>query len=72
MPLHSLSRPHLPTSNVIPASDIRLGAEPVALFIPGQRPCNEPRVNLIRDGDVVRAIEVICTCGERVVLTCVY
>jgi hypothetical protein len=72
MPLSNLSRRFLPASNVIRASDIRLGAEPVALCIPGQEPCEEPKVTLLRDGDAVRAIEVICPCGKRLVLTCVY
>lgn len=31
-----------------------------------------PQINMLRDGETVRAIEVICTCGERIVLNCVY
>ena len=72
MPFSKLARPHLPANNVIPASHIRLGAEPVALCIPGLHPAEQPHVNLIREGDVVRAIEIVCTCGERIVLNCVY
>jgi hypothetical protein len=30
------------------------------------------QIRLLRDGDVIRAIEVTCTCGERIVLDCIY
>jgi hypothetical protein len=72
MPFSKLARPHLPANNVIPASHIRLGAEPVTLCIPGLQPSEQPKVNLVREGDVVRAIEIVCTCGKRIVLNCVY
>jgi hypothetical protein len=32
----------------------------------------EPRVELIRDGDVIQAIDVTCTCGKRIRLRCIY
>ena len=70
--MHTLSRPNHAANNVIPASDIRVGSEPVALGIPNHEPGAEPRVNLIRDGNAVLAIEIVCSCGERIVLTCVY
>jgi hypothetical protein len=72
MPFSKVARPHLHANNVIPASHIRLGAEPVALCVPGLQPSEQPQVNLIREGDVVRAIEIVCTCGKRIVLNCVY
>jgi hypothetical protein len=58
--------------NVIPAAHVRLVPEPTRVSIPGDSCADEPQVNLIRDGDTVRAIEVVCTCGKRVVLNCVY
>ena len=66
------SRVHPATSNVIPASHIRMLGEPLPVGAPGAEACAEPQVNVIRDGDTVRAIEVVCTCGKRVVLDCVY
>ncbi|GIW78408.1 MAG: hypothetical protein KatS3mg105_0215 [Gemmatales bacterium] len=36
-----------------------------------ERPCR-PTVELIREGTVVRAIEVTCTCGEKIRLDCQY
>ncbi len=73
MPFSDQPRAHVPASNVIPASHIRLSGEPLTVCAPGGHDAaDEPRVNLIRDGDVIRAIEVVCTCGKRVVLNCVY
>jgi hypothetical protein len=66
------SRTHPATSTVIPASHIRMVGEPLSVGAPGAEACAEPQVNVIRDGDTVRAIEVVCTCGQRVVLECVY
>jgi hypothetical protein len=66
------TRVHPAANNIIPASHIRLLGESLPVGAPGAEPCAEPQVNVIRDGDVVRAIEVVCTCGQRVVLDCVY
>jgi hypothetical protein len=33
---------------------------------------HQPQVTLIKDGDVVRAIEVLCSCGEVLWLDCKY
>jgi len=68
----TVSRTHPPASNVIPASHIRMLGEPLPVGALRETPCPEPQVNVIRDGDVVRAIEVVCTCGKRIVLDCVY
>lgn len=68
----AISRLHPAASSVIPASHIRLLGEPLPVGAPGHEPCAEPQVSVIRDGEVVRAIEVVCTCGQRVVLDCVY
>jgi hypothetical protein len=32
----------------------------------------EPRVEVIRDGDVIQAIDVTCTCGKRIRIHCEY
>ncbi|MCD6117808.1 hypothetical protein J7K93_12390 [bacterium] len=29
---------------------------------------NEPIVSLIRDGDEVKGLEIVCTCGEKIVV----
>jgi hypothetical protein len=60
------------SGNVIPGAHVKLVPEPTRVAVPGACDGSEPTVNLIRDGDAVRAIEVICTCGKRLVLNCVY
>jgi chromosome condensin MukBEF MukE localization factor len=32
----------------------------------------EPKIDLIRDGETIRAIEITCRCGERIRLLCDY
>lgn len=33
---------------------------------------NEPIIDLIRDGDLVKAIDVTCSCGEKIRIWCSY
>jgi hypothetical protein len=33
---------------------------------------DEPRIELIREGDLIRAIDVTCSCGKRIRLVCEY
>lgn len=44
----------------------RIGPQEQPAVAPG------PQVHLLRDGETVRAIEIVCTCGERIVLNCIY
>jgi hypothetical protein len=39
---------------------------------PGEGHSGEPRIELVREGEVIQAIEVICTCGQRIRLRCSY
>jgi hypothetical protein len=59
-------------SGVVPARHVRLGGE--ATPIPACRAGTEtePQVQLIREGDVIVAIDLTCSCGRRVRLCCVY
>ncbi len=58
---------------VINAAHVHLGDEPARINLPHSgHPKGEPRIELIRDGDIIRAIEVICSCGERIRLRCDY
>jgi hypothetical protein len=65
-------------SHVISASRVRVGKDSAVIGLPRlpekpkvEKPA-EPVVKLNRDGDVIRSIEVTCTCGERIVINCVY
>jgi hypothetical protein len=58
---------------VIPGRLVRVSGEPALVGArvltnePGQ-----PKVEMIRDGDILRAIDVVCACGKRIRLRCVY
>jgi hypothetical protein len=58
---------------VIPGRLIRVSGEPAYVGARGvtEEP-GQPRVEMIRDGDVLRAIDVVCSCGKRIRLRCVY
>jgi len=64
-----------PGGGVVSGNNIRLSAEPAA--VPTSRQVAaptkpEPRIELIREGDVIQAIDVICSCGQRIRLKCNY
>ena len=63
-----------PQPNVVfTAEHVHLDEEPARIGLPHSGPAKgEPRIELIREGDIVRAIEVICSCGERIRLRCDY
>ena len=57
---------------VVPGHRVQVTGEMARVGVPGQHPAHEPRIELIREGDEVRAIDVTCPCGQRVRLQCVY
>jgi hypothetical protein len=69
---------HSDPSHVISANRVRVGTDSAVIGLPRlhEKPKTdkptEPVVKLNRDGDVIRSIEVTCTCGERIVINCVY
>ena len=40
--------------------------------VPAGNGCGEPRIEVVRDGDVVCAIDVHCACGEQIRIVCNY
>ncbi len=59
------------THKLVPGNRVRVGAERARISPPGLD-AHEPQIILIRDGDAVKAIEVICTCGKRIRMNCVF
>jgi hypothetical protein len=57
---------------VVPSHRIQVTGEMARVGAPSQTLAHEPRVDVIREGDEVRAIDVTCPCGQRVRLQCVY
>lgn len=60
-------------SLVVSGARVRVSAEAVRVGPP--RPVDtgpEPKVQVIHEGDVIREIRVVCTCGERICIRCEY
>jgi hypothetical protein len=57
---------------VIPGSQVRVSEEAAAVGVPRPTPGGAPHIELIRDGEVIRAINVTCSCGQRLRLLCTY
>lgn len=61
---------------ILSSAAIRLAEEPaiigrpMALAKPAPAPKHEVKLELIREGDVVRVIELTCSCGEKHRIRC--
>jgi hypothetical protein len=62
----------LASGPVVPGQMVRRTPEPARVVIPGHGTHAEPQVEIIRQGDVIQAIDVICPCGRRTRLRCLY
>jgi hypothetical protein len=67
-----IGQKELATRVVVPAGQVSIAELPVRVGAPGAAPAGEPRVELIRKGDVVQAIDITCSCGKRIRLKCEY
>lgn len=56
---------------VMPANAVRLGGDARIGLAPHDAE-GAPTIDLIKEGDVVRAIEIVCACGKKIRLRCVY
>lgn len=57
---------------VISGTHVHLTDEAARVILPPQSGDCTPRVELVRSGDQVRAIDIICSCGKRIHLECEY
>ena len=58
---------------VVSADRIRVSDEAVPIGVPHHGEARgEPKIQLVREGGVIRAIEVICSCGELIRIRCDY
>lgn len=55
---------------VIPGRTIRVHPEAAKIGAPRSLSAGEPRVELIREGGAVKAIDVTCACGKKIRLHC--
>lgn len=55
---------------VVPGAQVRLTGE-AARVIPPRPPGEcEPQIDLVREGNRIRAIDIRCSCGKRIYLEC--
>lgn len=72
MPRRDLAEPQRPVRAVIPARAVRSAAVTQPPMEPHKSHAVGPTVEVVREGDVVRAIDVTCACGERIRIVCEY
>ncbi|HZU35173.1 MAG TPA: hypothetical protein VFA18_04670 [Gemmataceae bacterium] len=59
-------------SGVVPGRCVRFTGEAARVPIPGHNGHHEPQIALVRQGDTIQAIDITCSCGQRIRLNCVY
>lgn len=69
--IHSSGSPPLPHV-VLPGSRVRQSDETTLVGVPRPVETHGATVELVKDGEVVRAIDLICSCGQRTRVWCVY
>jgi len=66
----------MPSAAVVPGNRVQAATEAIRIGPGSAKPAGKnhkaARVELIRENDVVRAFEVICSCGERIIVRCDY
>ena len=51
---------------------VRVSGDLARVGIPGHEPASEPRIEIIRSGEVIQAIDIYCGCGQHIRLHCHY
>lgn len=69
-----LSRAHgeSQAGTVVRGTCVRVSSDMARVGVPGQEPVAEPRIEIIRSGDVIQAIDILCGCGQHIRLHCLY
>ncbi|MGH7169586.1 MAG: hypothetical protein ACRELG_04825 [Gemmataceae bacterium] len=67
-------KPHgeFQAGTVVRGTCVHVSGDPARVGIPGQEPATEPRIEIIRSGDVIQAIDILCGCGQHIRLHCHY
>ena len=60
------------TLSVVSGTRIRVCLDPVRVGAPNAPPHGEPKVQLVREDGVVRAVDITCGCGEKIRIRCDY
>jgi len=59
-------------SSILPAEKLNIHSDASRVAIPASSTSAGPTIDVVRDGDVIQAINITCRCGERIRLTCTY
>lgn len=60
------------SQSIVPGGRVVRTSEVTCVGVPHSHDRQQPTVELIREGDVVTAIDVTCACGGKVRLWCSY
>lgn len=60
----------LKVTRVVSAPCVREGEDRAVIPVPGHECADEPTLELVREGDIVRAIDVSCPCGRKFRILC--
>jgi hypothetical protein len=64
--------PPVAGSLVVPGSRVRVSGEAVRIGPPRPVGGPEPKIQVFHEGEAIRMIQVVCTCGERICIRCDY
>ena len=67
-----LEEPPPDQSVVVHSGCVKLSGEAVRVGAPPSPGKAQPTVTLVREDGVVRAIDIVCGCGERIRVLCEY
>jgi len=59
-------------TRVIKKKEFSFGNEPILINLSELKKDTSMKVNLHKEGDIIRTIEVICSCGNRINIICEY
>jgi hypothetical protein len=57
---------------IVPGQHVVVAGHNARIKIPAAPVPREPKLELVRDGDWVQAIDVTCSCGEKIRIVCEY
>jgi hypothetical protein len=60
------------TAAIIPGRRVVFAGESARVQVPAETTSKEPHIELVRESDVIRAIDVTCSCGQKIRLVCDY
>jgi hypothetical protein len=60
------------SGTVVRGTCVYVSGDPARVGIPGREPAAEPRIDIIRSGNVIQAIDIVCGCGQHIRLHCHY